>query len=47
MLDTTVALKSHDLLDFGDSASLGNTSRTDRQHHRIVNEKEMTKSAQQ
>lgn len=47
MLDPTVTLKSHDLLDFGDSASLGNTSVMDRQQHRIVNEKEMTKSAQQ
>ncbi|XP_058613182.1 microtubule organization protein AKNA isoform X2 [Onychostoma macrolepis] len=48
MLDPTVTLKSHDLLDFGDSASLvHSTSVTDRQQHRIVNEKEMTKSAQQ
>ncbi len=46
-LDTTVTLKSHDLLDFGDTASLWNTSVMDRQQHRVVNEKEMTKSAQQ
>lgn len=47
MLDTTVTLKSRDLLDFGDTASLWNTSVMDRQQHRVVNEKEMTKPAQQ
>uniref|UniRef100_A0A8C1LA80 AT-hook transcription factor n=1 Tax=Cyprinus carpio TaxID=7962 RepID=A0A8C1LA80_CYPCA len=47
MLDPTVTLKSHDLLDFGDSASLGNTSVTDRQQHSIFNEKMTTTSAQQ
>ncbi|XP_016141638.1 AT-hook-containing transcription factor isoform X2 [Sinocyclocheilus grahami] len=47
MLDPTVTLKSHDLLYFGDSASLGNTSVTDRQQHRIFNEKKTTTSAQQ
>ncbi|XP_016407422.1 AT-hook-containing transcription factor-like [Sinocyclocheilus rhinocerous] len=47
MLDPAVTLKSHDLLDFGDSASLGNTSITDRQQHRIFNEKKTMTSAQQ
>ncbi|XP_026052257.1 AT-hook-containing transcription factor isoform X1 [Carassius auratus] len=47
MLDPTVTLKSHDLLDFGDSASLGNTSVTERQQNRIFNEKKTMTSAQQ
>ncbi|XP_043077694.1 microtubule organization protein AKNA [Puntigrus tetrazona] len=47
MLDSTLTLKSRDSLDFGDSASFENTSMTDRQQHRTVNEKEMTQSAQQ
>ncbi|KAK9955179.1 hypothetical protein ABG768_015067 [Culter alburnus] len=47
MLDQAVTLKSHDLLDFGDSAPSEKKSTMIRQRHRTINESEMTKSAQQ